>query len=115
MIDPAPFGDPEAIRALAQEIAARADIVGDTPTGFATALDAAVFEGGAATRLRAAAVDTRRRAVDLSAEIRDIAAALFADAATVETENADAVASASAAAAAGGGGQPPPADGTASL
>lgn len=112
MIDPAPFGDPEAMRALALEIAARADIVGDMPTGFATALDAAVFEGGAAARLRVGAVDTRRRAVDLAAEIRDIAATLLADATTVETENAAAVASATAAAEQQ---QPPPPDGTASL
>ncbi|MEA2151553.1 MAG: hypothetical protein QOD69_3383 [Solirubrobacteraceae bacterium] len=97
MIDPEPCGDPEAIRALAREIAARADLVGDTPAGFAAALAAATFESTAATRLRAGAADARRRAADLAAEVREIAAQLFADATSVEAQNADAAASATAA------------------
>lgn len=118
MIALEPFGDPEAMRALAQEIAARADLVGDAPAGFAAALDAATFESNAATRLRDTSANARRRAVDLGAEVREIAAALYADATTVEAQNADAVAAAKAQEAGAQAGEaapalaPPPDDGT---
>ena len=87
MTEPQTLGDPEAMRALAQEIAARADLVDTIPAGFATALDSATFEGGAALRLRDAAAVARGRVSDLSAELRDIATALYADATSVEAHN----------------------------
>jgi hypothetical protein len=90
MTEPPAVGDPEAMRALARTIAARADLLNTIPAGFAAALEDATFEGGAAVRLRGSASDARGRAADLSAELRDIATALYADATRVETQNADA-------------------------
>jgi uncharacterized protein YukE len=90
MTEPQIFGDPETMRALAQEIAARADLLNTIPAGFAAALDGATFEGGAAVRLRGTASDARSRVAGLSAELRDIATALYADARSVETQNDEA-------------------------
>ncbi|MEA2154773.1 MAG: hypothetical protein QOE11_913 [Solirubrobacteraceae bacterium] len=97
MIEAEVFGDPVAMRLLAQEIAGRADIVGDAATGFTAALDGAEFEGGAADRLREAAVSERVRLADVAAELRDIATSMYADASAVETQNEDAKAAAAAA------------------
>ena len=90
------FGDPDGMRALAQEVLARSELVAQTPAGFAAALDGADFEGGAAVRLRAAAVDARARVAGVAGELRDVAAALYADAAEVERRNAEAAAAAAA-------------------
>ena len=98
MSEPAVFGDPDAMRALAQELAARADLIGELPAGASATLDGATFEGGAAVRLRASATDARGRAGDVAAALRDVASALYADATTVEAQNAEAQAAAAAAA-----------------
>jgi hypothetical protein len=96
MTEPVLAGDPEAMRALALQIAGRADIVADTPAGFTAALDAATFEGGAGVRLRDAALTARSRAAALAAELRDLAAALYGDATSVEALNDEARAAAAA-------------------
>jgi hypothetical protein len=88
------FGDPEAMRALAREIAARADVVSGLPGGFSAALDGATFEGPAAGRLREASLRSRRQLAATVAELRAIATALYADATAVERANAQAAAEA---------------------
>jgi hypothetical protein len=97
MTDPAAIGDPEAMRLLARELAARADLVGDTPSGFTAALDGATFEGAAAVRLRETATAARGRAADVATELREIATALNADATLVEQQIAEAQAATAAA------------------
>ena len=87
-------GDPDGMRALAKEILARSELVAQTPAGVAGALDGADFEGGAAVRLRAAAADARSRVAGVAGELRDVAAALYGDAAEVERRNAEAASAA---------------------
>jgi hypothetical protein len=88
------FGDPAAMRLLAGELAARADLLNAIPAGFAAALDGATFEGAAAERLRDGAAVARGRVADLSTELRDIATSLYADANRVELQNDEARAAA---------------------
>ncbi len=84
------FGDPQAMRALAKEIAGRAEIIAAVPAGFAAALDGAVFEGGAAQRLRGASQTARGGISAAVSELNGLAAALFSDAEVVEQMNTDA-------------------------
>lgn len=82
------FGDPEAMRVFARELAARAELLSAIPSGFNAALDAATFEGWAATRLRDSAVQTHAGVAEAARELRDTAADLLRDATIVEQRNA---------------------------
>lgn len=97
MIEAEVFGDPEATRALANELTGRADLVAAMPAGFSVALDVATFEGGAADRIRGASATARGGILGAVAELRGIASALFADASVIEQQNADTKAAAEAA------------------
>lgn len=97
MTDAQVFGDPDGMRALATELSGRADIIGSTPSGFASALDGATFVGGAAARLRGDATTARGGISAAVAELQGLASALLGDADTVEQMNADAKAKAEAA------------------
>lgn len=59
MIEAESFGDPDGMRALATEIAGRADVIAAIPAGFSSALGGAAFEGPAADRLRGAGDSAR--------------------------------------------------------
>jgi hypothetical protein len=97
MIEAEVFGDPEGMRALATQIAGRADVIGAVPGGFTAALDGAAFEGPAADRLRGAGATARGGIAAAVAELNGIASALFADATVVEQMNDEAKAKANAA------------------
>lgn len=100
MTDAAMIGDPAAMRATANALLGRAEVIAGSLAGVVTSLDAATFEGGAARRLRSATSATQAQVAAAAAELRDIAAALLADAADVERQNAEAKAEADAQAAA---------------
>lgn len=100
------FGDPEAMRALARELAGRAEMVSTIPVGATSSLDVATFEGGAAVRLRGRTSAARASVTAIAADLRDLATAVLVDASSVERQNAAAKAAADAAdadAAAGAG------------
>lgn len=100
MIEAEVFGDPAAIRAVANEIVGRADVVGAIPARFTASLDAVAFEGPAAGRLRSTSADARVGVAAIAADLRAVASALFSDATAVERMNSEAKAAAEAAAAA---------------
>lgn len=79
-------GDPEAMRALAQLLTARAEVIATSVTAVSK-VDTITFEGPAAKRLRTAVADSRRQVISCAGELRSIAAALVADAAKVELQN----------------------------
>ena len=81
-------GDPGAMRDLAQQLMARAELIGSTGTGATAPLDDAVFEGRAADRLRGSVSDARNQVVDAATQLRDVARRLTNDATEVERQNA---------------------------
>jgi hypothetical protein len=82
-------GDPEAMRATARALVAQADGIRLAPEGPIAGFEALVLEGPAAGRLRVAAGEVRQHAERAASDLETVAAALYADAATVEQMNED--------------------------
>lgn len=82
-------GDPEAMRALAEQLLGRAELVAAAPNGATSSLASATFEGRAAERLRGSVSDARVQVNDAASRLREVAARLLVDATRVEGLNAD--------------------------
>ena len=89
MTTPLTVGDPEAMRALASELSARADLLRAGQRLPSTKLAAATFEGPAAHRLNGTAAELASRVGAVCDDLLEIASSLRAEATTVEVENAE--------------------------
>ncbi|MBS1870104.1 MAG: hypothetical protein JSS99_10595 [Actinobacteria bacterium] len=87
MSDAATVGDPEAMRALARELLGRAQLVRGLAAPAVGRLEAAVFEGPAATRLRGEATRLAAALAAAAGDLAGVAGALLADAAGLEGQN----------------------------
>lgn len=86
MIAAPTVGDPEAMRALAKVLTARAEVIASS-VNVVSCVDTITFEGPAARRLRGAVADSRRQVLTCAGELRLVAARLMADATKVELQN----------------------------
>lgn len=82
-----PAGDPEAMRATARALIARADGVRLAPESAVAGFEALVLEGPAAARLQMAAREVRDGVQQAAAGLEAVAADLYADAVIVEQRN----------------------------